>query len=418
MKKSYTLTPHPRRFYPYIIWFVALIFNFYKIPILIFPESIESYISESWLASQNRIKLLTVTALYITPIVQIPLGFFIDHYGSKKIGGSCIVIASLGVLIFSASHSYSIALLGRLFIGIGVSVAVINTLKLISNWFHPKNFALMSGITISTGMLGGYIYQLYFPYFFNTINWRPSLANLSLIGIIYALIYFILLRKNQFGINYNINPKIRKFSFSKSLKKCFKHPQTWLLTSFFAFVQAPLVLFLGIWGFSFLEVQYQFKAVEASKLVSLFFFGYMVSTPFIGFFSTKIKKRKPFIQIGASLLFICLFLLLFEVVNFNHLNWFLYLILGLTSGTFPLLFTMIHERNVPMITGTVIGLLQTGLIILTLIEFHITLFLIDRFGIKHSFLLLLVSVLIGVVFSFYIKETHAKQRILEAYRRK
>jgi len=413
-KKSFELHSHPRPFYPYLILGMSILFIFYKMMLLAFPEVIRVIIMKDLSISLNQVENLSTVGIYTTILFPIPLGLLIDRFNTTKFVSLSILIASLGAFIFATSNTYGIAVVGRLLIGCGNAMALINAAKMISNWFLPTRFAQLLGIALGIGFLGGTVGQHYFVYSAEVIGWRMSLIHLSIAGFIYCLLYLLIV-KDQ-GIQYNLNPKIKKFSFSKALKKCFSHPQTWYLYLSTGLLMASVIALTGIFGVTLLEEENGMTRLEMTQIIMAFFVAFAISIPTIGFYSTKQKKRKPYVQVGSFLLLIIATSIIFMGEKSFTYYFTAYLLLGIATGIVCLTFTMIHERNVPKIAGTTIGLLVSGVAFFSMIEFHLIESIKHSYVMTSSLVVIPISILIACILSFFLLETQAKQRLVETYR--
>ena len=68
------------------------------------------------------------------------MGLLSDSLGPRKSVTFFLIIASAGSIIFGIAPTIKIAFLGRVMVGIGVSMVFIPTMKILSRWFHPHEF--------------------------------------------------------------------------------------------------------------------------------------------------------------------------------------------------------------------------------------------------------------------------------------
>jgi MFS family permease len=61
----------------------------------------------------------------------------LDHYGARRVTATTLLFAAAGVWIFGAAHSLGVMMIGRLLIGIGVSVCLGAAFKAIGP--HVRN---------------------------------------------------------------------------------------------------------------------------------------------------------------------------------------------------------------------------------------------------------------------------------------
>jgi predicted MFS family arabinose efflux permease len=410
-KKPFEFHGHPRPFYPYLVLGMSILFIFYKMMILTLPEAMREMVMNDLGLSINEVENLSAVSFYTMILFPIPMGLLIDRFSSTKFVGLSILIASLGAFIFAKSQTFETAIFGRILIGFGISVVLINVAKIISNWFIPSRFAELLSLAIGIGFLGGIVGQHYFAYSAQIIGWRMSLIHLSIAGFTYCLLYFLIVKDQALGAKYNINPKTKKIPLQKGLKICLKNPHTWFLIITTGLLFSSVIMLGGIFEMTLLETTNQLTKQDVPRILLGFFVAFAISAPMINTISTRHKKRKPYVQGGAALLLILSLFLIFVTGGNVAYYQVLYLLLGVSAGAISVVFTMIHETFVPKMTGTTMSFLLVSMGLSYAIEFHL-IETIKRFHPLISALTVLpIAIFIALFFSFFLFETKAKQRL-------
>ena len=98
----------------------------------------------------NAAGLGNLSAFYFYSYVamQVPTGILADRWGPRRLLATGAFIAGLGSLLFALADGILWAGAGRLLIGGSVAVAFVGMLKIASNWFPPRLFALVSGLAL------------------------------------------------------------------------------------------------------------------------------------------------------------------------------------------------------------------------------------------------------------------------------
>ena len=104
----------------------------------------------------NELELSMISSVFylVAGVLKIPMGILIDKYGAKKILLSVIVFTSIGSILFANSNSFSGFLIARTLMALSYASAFLCTVKVISQYFHPRLYALLIGIILSLGYLG------------------------------------------------------------------------------------------------------------------------------------------------------------------------------------------------------------------------------------------------------------------------
>jgi len=86
--------------------------------------------------------------------MQIPCGFFFDRFGPRRTVAGMLVLATTGTTIFALAPSWPILLTGRVLMGAGFGAMLIGSIVVISRWFLPDRFSMLSAMVFSIGLLG------------------------------------------------------------------------------------------------------------------------------------------------------------------------------------------------------------------------------------------------------------------------
>ena len=121
---------------------------------------------------------------YIYGIVQIPYGILMDKYGPLPVTCSSAFFTFIGALCFSLSPSLFVAYIGRGLVGGAVGVGWIAIIKVIQDddYFLGKK-QVLTGLSLSMGMLGGSLGQGPLAAFCKSSGWRFAMSVTSLIPL-------------------------------------------------------------------------------------------------------------------------------------------------------------------------------------------------------------------------------------------
>lgn len=378
------------------------------------------HLTAAFHTNATQLGLLAGSFFYSFFLFQIPTGILIDRFGTRFITSVGITICAAGVLLFSFSQNLMTASLARFLMGIGGSASILTVLKLSTDWFHHKYFALLNGLMMTFGMFGAIMGQTPFNFVFNLFGWRIIHLDISLFGFILALIYWVSVRDRRTILAFKVeNPKI-DVPFSEGIKILFKNPQNYLLVLYSGLAWTTITVFAGFWGTPFLKIKYHLGDQPAPFINSLLFFGFAIGAPFFGWLSDALKKRKPILLLGTTAT-----LLLFLVVVYlpdvpTPFLAFFFFLLGFSASTFLLSFPMIYEINPLSVAITALAFMNAGNALLgALADPLVGLFIdinypgVDLFSAQHfesSLFRLPFYLIVSIVLLFFVKETNCKHR--------
>jgi MFS family permease len=104
--------------------------------------------------SASDLGLLTSLYFLMFATAMLPCGVLLDRYGPRLVDSTLLLVAAAGSLMFAIADGIWSLMLGRLLIGLGVTVGLIAGLKAIVMWFPPERVALANGWYIMLGALG------------------------------------------------------------------------------------------------------------------------------------------------------------------------------------------------------------------------------------------------------------------------
>ncbi len=107
----------------------------------------------------SGVDLGLLTSLYFIgfAVAQIPVGVLLDHFGPARMTARMLVFAAAGIGVFGASSGLVSLMVGRLLIGVGVSVCLAAAFKASAQHFPVTRLPLVNGFTMAVGGLGGVV---------------------------------------------------------------------------------------------------------------------------------------------------------------------------------------------------------------------------------------------------------------------
>lgn len=102
----------------------------------------------------NQLGLLTSVYFLTFAMFQLPLGILLDRIGPRRIDAGLLAIAGIGAIVFAQSSAFAGLVLGRALIGLGVSAALMGSMKAFTLWFPLSRLASLNGYLMAIGGLG------------------------------------------------------------------------------------------------------------------------------------------------------------------------------------------------------------------------------------------------------------------------
>lgn len=97
---------------------------------------------------------LTSAYFFAFAALQLPLGIWLDRYGSRRTNGILLMVAALGCTIFALADSFLMLWIGRALIGAGVAGALMAAVRVYRFWFRPQLQQSLMAFMLVAGSMG------------------------------------------------------------------------------------------------------------------------------------------------------------------------------------------------------------------------------------------------------------------------
>lgn len=405
------------------IWFLSAAFMFYKYALEVSPSVMTTTLMNAFNINGTALGNLAACYFYAYLLLQIPAGLLLDRFGPRKTTTLAIALCAAGNLIFAGASSVWIAGIGRFLTGAGAAFAAVNCLKLIANWFPSKQFAFMAGLMMTVAMLGAVGGQAPLSAFIQATHWRGAMEIIGFAGLLLAAGFWLVVRDKAPDHLREKHLAPARTSVLECLKKILKNSQSWWLSIYSGFAFAPVMVFGGLWGVSFISEAYSLSHHLSAQTVSLIFIGFAVGAPFFGWLSDRLGRRRDVMLWGTILGSLTISAAIYLPGVPFYLLSFLMFLFGFFISSFLLCFTMIREINLPMLAATAIGFMNAFDAVLGAFSDPLTGMILDAgwdgkvvegarvFSVasyKAAFLTLPAYLILSILALFKIKETYCK----------
>jgi MFS family permease len=342
--------------FAWFIFAVSCVFVIYKYVLEISPSVMVQDLMRTFSLDGFEVGHLAASYFYAYFLMQIPVGLLVDKFSTRKLITGAICLCSVGAFVFAKSDTLTVAVMGRILIGVGGAFSMVGTMKLITIWFERRHFALISGLMMTAAMIGAIFGEAPLATLVDNVKWRSSMLVLSTVGIILAFVFWILVRDKKKVSNTSEESK--KVNIFKLFFEVMKNKQSWLVSIYSGLAFAPVTAFAGLWGTPFLMESYGMSKISVAGLISLIFVGFAIGSPLAGWMSEKYFTRKKIMLTGTSFAFISLVLIIYVP---GMPVWFLgalLFIFGFFTGFFFVSFACMQAINKQQASGTSIGFIN------------------------------------------------------------
>ena len=391
------------------------------------PAAISSDLQLAFNTSGASLGGLAATYFYVYTVMQIPTGILADTLGPRRVVAIGGVIAGIGSILFGMADTLAMASVGRLLVGLGVSVSFICMLKLNAVWFHDRHFATATGATILLGNMGSVLAAAPLAWGLGFVSWRTVFVAVGLASLLLALLawWFVRDHPGEAGLpslreldGKAAHPK-RAGHWYDGLLVVLKNRATWPGLWVNMGLAGTLFAFGGLWAVPFLRDVYGMDRAAATDHTTWLLAGFAIGAFFIGTLSDRIGRRKPVMFAGALVYSLCWLPLLFGTQMGTVASHALFLVMGLSAPSFTLSWSCAKEVNPPALSGMATSVVNVGAFLGTAILQPLVGWAIDHAhaGSSAPFGLADYQVGIGIMLGFslmglvaiaFVRETYCK----------
>jgi MFS family permease len=126
--------------------------------------------------------------------MQLPLGLWLDKYGSRRTEAALLLVAACGAAIFAGAHSLAGLWLGRALIGIGVSACLMAAFKAYRQWYAPQQQSQLASFMLVAGTAGALTATVPVTMALPLLGWRGIFWTVAALAVAVSAAIFFLLR--------------------------------------------------------------------------------------------------------------------------------------------------------------------------------------------------------------------------------
>ena len=183
--------------------------------------------------------------------MQIPVGLLVDRFGSRSVmlvGTTLLAAAQAG---FALAESYPVAVVARIFVGVGDALTFICVLRLVSRWFPARRVPFVTQVTGTLGQLGAVGAAVPMTWALGEWGWTPAYLSAAGLGVVLAVALVVVVDDSP-DARHARGPQLSIAAVRASLAASWSHPGTRLGFWMHFTTQFSATALSLLWGFPFL----------------------------------------------------------------------------------------------------------------------------------------------------------------------
>lgn len=277
--------------------------------------------------SSADLGLLTSVFFLSFAVVQLPLGFYLDRYGPRRVQIALLPFAAAGALLFGFADGFVALAVGRVLIGIGVAAALMAGLKALVVWFPQDRLVLANGCFVTIGALGAVSATVPAELLLVSIGWRGLFEVLAAATVVCAIAIYLIVPEAEPSI-----PTAR--AQRSSFKSIYANSRFWRLAPISATCVGTSWALQGLWAASWLS---DVEGLEQSFIVRHLFvmaIAICLSAFLIGVGADQLRRRtspQALLATIAVVFILAQFLLILRLPVPSYLLWAIVAGVGATT---------------------------------------------------------------------------------------
>lgn len=341
---------------PYLVCFSAALFFAYELMQMHMMNAIAPFLMKDLAMNGTSFANLCATYLLADVIFLLPAGMILDRFSTRRVILTALALCIAGTTGFALATNYTFACVCHFFSGIGNAFCFLSCMMLISRWFPLNRQALIIGLVVTIGMLGGVIAQSPFSYLAELLTWRRALLVDAIFGmLIYGLIYLFVYDSAE-EFSQEASPTEAAIPFWKGIKLSLFNRQNICCGIYTCLMNLPLMVIGAVWGSLYLSQVHAISLTKASFIISMICMGTIVGSPIYGYLSDRTHLRRPWMALSAISSLVVIVMILFSTSLTEGALTLLFFMLGLFSSGQILGYPTITESNPKELTGTSMGI--------------------------------------------------------------
>ncbi|GAB2860602.1 MFS transporter [Myroides odoratimimus subsp. xuanwuensis] len=231
--------------------------------------------------SASQLATFTMLQLLVYALMQIPVGLAVDRFGSRSVLLAGVLTLSVAQTGFAFADSYALALLARVFVGMGDAMTFICVLRLVNTWFPTRQIPLVSQLTGTLGQLGAVGAAVPMTWALGAFGWTRSYLATALLGLVLAVALVAVVHDSPRARNLR-GPTFSFAAIRHSLATSWSHPGTRLGFWMHFSTQFSATVLSLLWGYPFFVRGEGRTPGEAGFLLTLIVVAVMTAGPILG----------------------------------------------------------------------------------------------------------------------------------------
>lgn len=236
----------------------------------------------------------------IFAVLQIPIGVFLDRFGTRRVIPVMLMLAVAGSWLFAAAQSGGGLMAGRFLIGFGFAGVMVGSLVVLSRWQAPADFTRSMTILFATANAGSLLATAPLAIATDLIGWRNTFLLLGLLTVALAFAFYMIVRDRAPGEDGRRPGPATVMESVRGLREVFAVPGLTRVMPLIGIGYASMITIIGLWGGPYLHEAYNLQSVPAGNWLSLMAISMILGTLAFGPIHRRMQSFRATVVAGGS----------------------------------------------------------------------------------------------------------------------
>lgn len=245
-----------------------------------------------------RLGILSSAWFWAFAAAQIPVGVALDRWGPRRTVSRVFALAGLGCAAFAAAPGLKTAILGQVLLGIGCAPVFMGTLVVLTRFFAPERFALLTAFVLAIGSGGTLIGTTPLALLAEAVGWRGAFLGMAGLVLILAALAGRLVRDHPEGAA----PRQAHESLTavwRGVLGVMGNRALWPIVPMSFTGYAVLVTLRGLWAGPYLADRFGLAPVARGNALLAMSMGMILGTLAYGALERRLDRRREPVLLGT-----------------------------------------------------------------------------------------------------------------------
>ncbi|AXA33769.1 MFS transporter [Francisella adeliensis] len=207
--------------------------------------------------STTQLSILSGIFFVVFAISQLYSGYLINRVSTKVLIGFSAILASFGVFLFANTHVFSLLIIARIIIGLGLGCTFVGVLYIVEQEFKTQ-FALFASLSQSISNIAAGIVAIFGSSLINKYSYQSTYNLIGALLLVTSLFVFIFLPGKAKIVNNH-----EQESFIQNVTKITTNSRFLAATVYFGGIFSVILTYVDLFNVKYREVVFHMSPTKA-----------------------------------------------------------------------------------------------------------------------------------------------------------